>query len=82
MSVRLLRRVSRVARDAISSCVGVPPEHELQGSDEVVAVVKVDLTKSEGLRDVKGMEKLAEGPLGEIAGREVGVGVEFAARSH
>lgn len=72
-----------VSRVLISSYVGVLPEDvtiNFEGSDRVVATIKVDLMRLDGLRDVKGIEGIIEDSLKEITGREFRVSVEFVVK--
>ncbi|MCS7102456.1 MAG: DUF389 domain-containing protein [Candidatus Korarchaeum sp.] len=72
-----------LSRVLVSSYTGVLPEDvtiSFEGSDRVLATIKVDLMKLEVLRDVKGIESLIESSLREVMGREVKVSVEFVVK--
>lgn len=71
------------SRVLVSSYTGVLPEDvtiNFEGSDRIVAIIKVDLMRLDDLRDFKGIERIIEDSLREIAGREFRVGVEFVVK--
>ena len=69
-----------LSKTIISSYAGVLPEDVtvgFEGSDTVRAVVRIDPMRLEGLKEVKGIEKLIGDSLREASGSDVRVGVEF-----